>query len=264
MNDTDWAELLTAWVMWLHAAHLSPETLRTYMSIARRVTLLAPAPGAVTPEMLAGFVAAAAKPNSAATRRIVARQLFRFAAYTGRIPSDPAFGLPRVHRPIGVPRPASDVDLAAADRSDPRIDLMIALGSRLGLRCMEIAAVHSDDLEQGAGGWLLRVQGKGSKTRLIPCPNDVAARIHEVYGFAFPSHRGEHLTARTVSRMLSAALPGALTGHTLRHRYGTRAYQLGGRDIRAVQQLLGHASVSTTQVYTGVEDDALWRAALAA
>lgn len=264
MNGTGWTELLSAWLVWLHAAHLSPETIRTYTRIARRLSTLAATPDLITAEILAGFVSAAAKPNSAATRRIVARQLFRFAAQTHRVPSDPAFGLPRVKRPIGVPRPASDFDIASADRTDPRVDLMLQLGSRMGLRCMEIAAVHSGHLERGTSGWLLRVLGKGTKTRLVPCPDDLAARITAAGGFLFPSRRGDHLAPRTVTRMLSAALPGNLTGHTLRHRYGTRAYQLGGRDIRAVQQLLGHASVSTTQIYTGVEDEALWKAALAA
>lgn len=62
---------------------------------------------------------------------------------------------------------------------------------------------------------------------------------------------------------MSELLPGRWTAHTLRHRFGTVTYA-ADHDIRAVQELLGHASVATTQIYTAVPDDAKRRAALAA
>lgn len=72
-----------------------------------------------------------------------------------------------------------------------------------------------------------------------------------------------HLSAGRVGELVSELLPDGWTTHTLRHRFASAAYR-ADRDIRAVQELLGHVSVATTQVYTAVPDDAKRRAALAA
>ncbi|WP_022899139.1 tyrosine-type recombinase/integrase, partial [Humibacter albus] len=79
----------------------------------------------------------------------------------------------------------------------------------------------------------------------------------------FPGRVDGHLSAAYVSKLISRALPEGVTAHPLRHRFASRAYA-AERDIRAVQELLGHASVATTQIYTAVPDAALRRAALAA
>lgn len=75
-------------------------------------------------------------------------------------------------------------------------------------------------------------------------------------GWLFPNGLGGHLTPGHVGRLASAALPDGWTLHTCRHRAGTDWYSVA-RDIRAVQELLGHASVATTQLYTQIQDDAL-------
>lgn len=140
---------------------------------------------------------------------------------------------------------------------------MLQLAASAGLRCREIALVHSDDLVRDLAGWSLIVHGKGDRTRHVPLTEDLALELRTYEGWVFPGQIDGHLSAAYVSKLLSRVLPGA-TAHQLRHRFATRAYQLGGRDIRAVQELLGHASVATTQIYTGVDQDSLRRAALAA
>jgi site-specific recombinase XerD len=133
-----------------------------------------------------------------------------------------------------------------------------------GLRCREIAVVHSQHVGRGPRGYFLRVEGKGDKIRHVPIPEDLARDTLAVGGYVFHGRVDGHLSAHYVSKVISRALPASVTAHMLRHRFGTRAYQLGGRDIRAVQELMGHASVATTQGYTQVEAEALWTAALAA
>jgi site-specific recombinase XerD len=97
----------------------------------------------------------------------------------------------------------------------------------------------------------------------VPLPDDLAEELLNYDGYIFSGQIDGHLSAAYVSKLMSRELDGA-TGHQLRHRYATRAYQLGGNDIRAVQELLGHASVATTQIYTAVQPESLRRTALAA
>ena len=198
------------------------------------------------------------------TFRSTMREFYRWAVDDERTDRNPADRLPRVRVAAGTPRPAPDASLdAALNGADARTRLMIELAAYAGLRCREIALVHSDDLSREITGWTLLVHGKGDRLRRVPIPDPLAAEIRNANGWLFPGQIDGHLSAAHVSKLMSRALPGA-TAHQLRHRFATRAYQLGGRDIRAVQELLGHASVATTQIYTGVESDALRRAALAA
>lgn len=141
---------------------------------------------------------------------------------------------------------------------------MLELALNAGLRCCEICKVHSRDVFADLVGWSLVVRGKGKRQRIVPLSDDLARRLRDVDGYAFEGQIDGHLSAGYVSKLISAALPPGVTAHPLRHRYATRAYELGGRDIRAVQDLLGHAYVSTTQIYTAVSDEAKRRAALAA
>lgn len=204
-------------------------------------------------------------PSTVKSFRSTVREFYTWAVLEERTTHNPADRLPRVRVPSGVPRPAADEALQnALNTSDERTGLMIRLAAYAGLRCREIALVHSEDVTNSSGAWTLLVHGKGERKRHVPLPADLGAHIRSAAdGWLFPGQQSGHLSAQHVSKLISRAMPGA-TAHQLRHRYATRAYQLGGRDIRAVQELLGHASVSTTQVYTGVEGDALRRAAAAA
>uniref|UniRef100_UPI00351F023A tyrosine-type recombinase/integrase n=1 Tax=Microcella sp. TaxID=1913979 RepID=UPI00351F023A len=202
-------------------------------------------------------------PATVKTFRSTMREFYRWAESEELTDRNPAARLPRVRTRPGRPRPAADEALdAALERSDPRTQLMLRLAANLGLRCREIARVHSSDLEHDGIGWTLYVHGKGDRTRRVPLPDELALRLIEHGGWIFPGQEDGHLSAAYVSKLISKALPGA-TAHQLRHRFATLAYQRGGRDIRAVQELLGHASIATTQVYTGVEFSALRRAASA-
>lgn len=197
--------------------------------------------------------------------RSTMREFYRWAILHDHTTLNPAERLPRVHVPIGVPRPADDdaLDDALAN-ADKRTALMIRLAAYAGLRCREIAVVHSSDVVRDLIGWSLRVHGKGHRERYVPLPDDLALDLLACGdGFVFPGQEDGHLSAAYVSKLISRVLPGA-TAHQLRHRFATRAYQRGGRDILAVKELLGHASVSTTQVYTAVHPDSLRQAALAA
>lgn len=157
--------------------------------------------------------------------------------------------------------------------TDPRTKIMLRLAAELGLRRAEVAAVHAQHLEDEDSGPILRVKGKGGKIRRIPVSDDLAniiedgARSYDPHsprgGFLFPGRIDGHLSPRYVGELCAEAMPGVWTMHTLRHRFATRAYR-GTRNLRAVQELLGHSSVATTQRYTAVDEDELRAAMMAA
>lgn len=144
---------------------------------------------------------------------------------------------------------------------------MIALGATAGLRRAEITRVRGDDVHPAIGGPVLEVRGKGDKVRAVPITDELAAMIATEApdgGWCFPSpERNGPLTPAHVGKLIARTLPGAWTTHTLRHRFASAAYA-ADRDIRAVQELLGHASVSTTQIYTAIPAEAARRAVASA
>jgi integrase/recombinase XerC len=143
-----------------------------------------------------------------------------------------------------------------------------------GLRISEALGLKRSDAPGGGGTSSFRVRGKGGKLRLVPvlpqvvraieeyialCPHDLA-----VEGSLFVGARGGPLSPRVVqlamARMRGAlGLPETATPHALRHSFATHLLARGG-DLRAVQELLGHASLSTTQIYTAVDTQRLLEA----
>lgn len=203
-------------------------------------------------------------PSTTKTFRSTMRGFYGWAKLTHHVRKNPAKHMPVVRVPQGTPRPAPDavVFRAFAD-ADDRLRLMLRLASEIGMRCREIALTHRDDLERDATGWTMIVHGKGAKDRRLPVSDNLAEEIAGHDGWVFPGQTDGHLSAAYVSKLISRHMRGA-TAHQLRHRFATRAYQNGGHDIRAVQQLLGHASVATTQIYVAPERDALRRVMSAA
>jgi len=140
-----------------------------------------------------------------------------------------------------------------------------------GIRLSELVMLDVHDLNPGEG--LVRVQGKGRKERIVPIGSKALAAVeaylaavpfrtyHEEHRPLFLNRSGKRLNGRTVARTVARAASGLpkaprITPHALRHSYATHLLE-GGADLRAIQELLGHAQLSTTQRYTHVTMDKL-------
>ena len=250
---------LDAYTAHLRAAGMSSGTIRLKRAhVERCLSWLRMSPSEVTLADLTGYMAA--HEWAAETRKSMRSSLRGFFAWledNGRITDDPARKLPTVSVPQGVPHPTPTtvVDEALAS-ADPRALLMLDLARLAGLRRAEVAGLHTDDLV----GDTLVVTGKGGKTREIPAhPAIVESLAALPRGYVFPGKDHGHLSPDRVGRIMASVLPGEWTAHSLRHRFATRAYA-AERDLIAVQQMLGHSSLATTQRYTKAPDDAKRRA----
>ncbi|MCC8930839.1 tyrosine-type recombinase/integrase [Rhodococcus sp. I2R] len=174
---------------------------------------------------------------------------------------NPMVKLGTVKQPKRKPRPVADTHLIALLKTNMhhRTRVMILLATLAGLRCIEIAKFRGEDMDLPRGRML--VLGKGGDEKWVPLHPILAATAETmpVRGWWFPSNRtrpGQHVTRKSVSQSISdvfrrANLPGS--AHPLRHWYGTTLLE-GGADIRVVQELMRHGSVTSTQQYTGVTD----------
>ena len=217
-----------------------------------------------------------------ARRAAAARTFLRWATRTGRIPVDPSLRLtaPRRARTLpGVLRAGEmsqvlDVAATRADDGDPvtaRDRAMLELLYASGVRVGELVGCDVDDLDLATG--VVRVLGKGDKERVVPFGVPAAAALRDWLrvrpqlvgprsGAAlFLGRRGARVDPRTVREVVHHLLrhvPGApdLGPHGLRHTAATHLLE-GGADLRVVQELLGHASLATTQIYTHVTGERL-------
>lgn len=265
---TIWGHEVGKWRTWLLAAGRSPETVRLRCRHIRHIALdLDRGPWDTTTQDLVDWLAAQEwRPATRRSYLASVRSFYDWAVRTHRCEASPVDALPAAPPDRGVARPAPDDAVAEAIRNaDERTRLMITIAVQTGMRRGEIARLRPDHVEHGPAGWTLRVIGKGGHQRVIPLPDQLARRLRRIDDvFAFPSPAGGHLTAAHVGKLISRVLPDGVTTHMLRHRYATRAYLLGGRDLTAVQQLLGHADVRTTTRYVAVDEVAMRAAALAA
>ena len=224
---------------------------------------------------------------SAARSLVAVRALHRFAAREGWTSHDPALEVKPPAPPRRLPKaiPVDDVvrllEAAGFDQT-PRavrdralLELLYATGARIS----EVIGLAVDDVDLSAG--LVKLRGKGSKERIVPVgrparealdaylvrarPGFVAARpassTARVPHALFLNARGGALSRQSAWTVIRAAADKAglradISPHTLRHSFATHLLD-GGADIRVVQELLGHASVTTTQVYTLVTVDKL-------
>jgi integrase/recombinase XerD len=219
--------------------------------------------------------------SSTVARKVAAvKSFFNFLVEQGQLKKNPANELdsPKVekHRPAAIPPEEIDRLLAAPQGKSPTAYRDRALLESLyatGLRVSELVALDVSDVDIDAG--TVRCTGKGAKQRILPV-YDRALRVIDDYitlgrpalvrnnpeeQALFLNRRGKRLTRqglwliikRYVDRM---GIQGHVTPHTLRHSFATHMLR-GGAGLREVQQMLGHANISTTQVYTQVSNDHL-------
>lgn len=242
---------------WLIASGFSDRTVEARLAGARHLLVLAGSddPYAITPADVLRLVSAVAAGQSKATYYYHASTLARFLAAMGE-PAGFLNGVPvpRVLRgtPRPLPWPTVVAALAAAGR-DPR--MMIILAAFAGLRVSEIARVRGDDLSGGN----LYVFGKGGTGEMVPAHPVLldAAQDFTTHDWWFPGGvSGAPLTRTTVWRRMTGALRVVGchgTPHQLRHSFGTELLETGA-DLRTVQELLRHRHLSSTQIYTRVND----------
>ncbi len=257
----------------------SPHTLRAYgREVSALVARLDPRPpeSATLADLRAHLGQGASSPASLQQRIGAIRTFYRWLVREGLLTESPADRLatPRVKRPL--PR-VLEVDEASAIVVEPAGEgwrrtrnvalLEVAYGA--GLRVSEVAAIDVTDVDPLGG--LVRVRsGKGRKARVVPLGpvalDAVRAWLAEgavADGPLFRNVRGGRLTTRGIYDIVRAAgVNNDLAGvhpHALRHSFATHLLA-NGADIRSIQEMLGHASLSTTQRYTQVELDQLRRA----
>lgn len=228
--------------------------------MTRAARAIADPPAAVTTDQLLAFLAHPSwAPETRRSYRASLRAYFRWFLAAGHRADDPAAALPAVRVPRGMPRPAPEQIIAEATRvATPRVALMLELASRMALRRAEIAGLRREHLEPDLWGQTLVVHGKGGKVRRLPLPADLAATVLAMpAGPLFPNpNTGRPLTPAHVGKLVSHALLEGWTCHTLRHRAASVAYD-ATKDLRAVQEFLGHAKPETTAIYTAVRPSAL-------
>ena len=212
--------------------------------------------------------------SSAARTLVAVRGLHRFLALEGVLDTDPARRVSPPRTPARLPKaiPVEDVErlLEAASVGDTPASLrdraLLELLYGTGARISEAVGLDVDDVEREDG--VVRLRGKGGKERIVPMGSYATAALSAwlVRGrpvlatrgagtpALFLNTRGSRLSRQSAWSVLRtcaerAAVEGHLSPHTLRHSFATHLLE-GGADVRVVQELLGHASVTTTQVYT--------------
>ena len=263
-----WAGILNRWATQLTSEACSPQTIATRLDHMRRISrAMGCQPDQVTADQLISWCGDQTWARE--TRRSVytsARKFWRWFISTpaGSGVVSPADSLPHVRATDPAPRPAPAVVIQTGlIDADPRTALILRCAVDAGMRRGEIAQIHARDLTRDLTGWSITVHGKGQRERTIPLPDDLATDLRQACktggGWAFPGRIGGHLSARRVGELATDVLPGIWTLHTLRHAYATRLHD-ATHDLIAVQQLLGHASVATTQRYVATDRDRLRRA----
>lgn len=187
-----------------------------------------------------------------------AREFYRWAAREGLRADDPTIRIPMPRAPRRLPRPMSEADFERAlDKADPRTAAVLALAGYAGLRSMEIGMLDWSEIDLSGDPPKVRiVDGKGGLGRVVPIGTTLAEVLKRL-----PSHRGPVIPRGDGNRGYNPAwgishlgnrylhdigIPETL--HQLRHRFATAAYR-ADNDLRAVQDLLGHASPTTTSMY---------------
>jgi integrase/recombinase XerD len=272
--------------LWLERG-LSANTLGGYQTDLRQVAAWLAARGSSLlradrgdlQDYLADLVNAGMRPRTSARRLSSLRQFYRWALRESLLERDPTalIDAPRLGRPLPKSLSESEVEalLQAPDPDTPegeRDRCMLELLYATGLRVSELVGLGSDQISLSQG--LVKVMGKGSKERLVPLGEEALDWVRRFAGSGrpallgerpcnafFPTRRGAGMTRqafwyRIKKYAAQAGIRVPLSPHTLRHAFATHLLNHGA-DLRVVQLLLGHSSLSTTQIYTHVARERL-------
>jgi integrase/recombinase XerC/integrase/recombinase XerD len=290
-----WGAHLTAFDSHLKARGMAEKTRTAYGIDMGQLAEWAAAqeltPFDLTPRMLrryAGVISERGLSKASVARKIASiRAFYRHLVQRGLLEANPADlvatpkkdqYLPRVLKPAEAAGVLDAIPAGSPLELRDRAMFEVAYGS--GLRAEELVNLDLTDLDPDSEE--LRVTGKGSKTRVVPAGEPVwravqryldrarpklagaATDVRRAEPALFLSKSGRRLSTSDVRRRLRVSTQRAGTGagvtpHTLRHSFATHLLE-GGADLRAIQELLGHASISTTQTYTRIESSRLRRA----
>jgi integrase/recombinase XerC len=281
------AEALLAEYLAMLAAerNRSAYTLRNYAAdlhpyfafLAEKGVDVASADRHVVRAYLASLMDAKVAPASIARKLSTLRSFYRYLAQTGRLEANPCEGMRGPKRERRLPSFLSEEEVSALVvapegdrpqglRNRALLELLYAAGVRVG----EVFNLNVDDLELSPDGGLLRVRGKGNKQRVTLVGRPAARAIGRYLRQGRPrlatgpqealflNRDGERLSMRAIQTIVrKAALASGLDKrahpHLLRHTFATHMLD-GGADLRVVQELMGHASANTTQVYLHVTE----------
>lgn len=223
---------------------------------------------------------------STARRLAAVRMLHSYLVEEGVRPTSPASGIEGVRVPVGVPKPLSTDEVEAflqavsgddsiARRDRALLEFLYATGARISEAC----DLNLDDLDMSAR--VVRLFGKGSKERVVPFGRVAEEHLRAYLGTGgrrelepeqwarqsdrdavFLTNRGRRLNRQKAWNIVrdagrSAGISRELSPHVLRHSCATHMLEHGA-DLRIVQEMLGHATISTTQIYTKVSQERLW------
>ncbi len=241
-------------------------------------------------ETLVSFVgerkASDAATSSIARQLAAIRMLHRYLTIEGHRPDDPTANLEGVKVPSGIPKPLTETQVTSLldavvghEPIDHRDRALLELLYATGARISEAVGLSIGDLD--IDGRLVRLYGKGSKERIVPFGTSAAGALDDWFSprgrarlvpgrwqrrddaeAVFLNTRGGRLTRQAAWLVVKkygrrAGLADSLSPHVLRHSCATHLLDHGA-DLRVVQEILGHVSISTTQVYTRVSQERLW------
>lgn len=284
-------EPIRAFIGFLRAEQrASPETLRNYASdlrqlhrflLSRRLVSSPIDPNSLSSDAVRAYLQwldqKGNKPSSLARKLAAVRSFYRYLSRRGMVNGNPVDGMRTPKQPKLLPRVLTKDDADAlmtfpagltvwSLRDRALLETLYSTGARVG----ELVALDIGDVRELEG--LVRLQGKGRKERIVPI-GELALDAIRRYRLSLPlqsagvppralfcNQRGGRLTSRSVARVVnrysSRLAGGAVSPHALRHSFATHLLDEGA-DLRSIQEMLGHASLRTTQRYTHVATDQL-------
>jgi integrase/recombinase XerC len=268
-----------------HEKNVSPHTERSYLSDLDQffdflgTTDLAAADHQLLRQFVAHLMKLDVRKTSIARKLSTLRTFFKYLNRQGILPSNPArlIATPRREKRLPSVLTADDAQrlMEAPRRNNSEVHNAVLRDHAVletlystGIRASELIGMNHDDIDPHDR--LIRIRGKGRKERVVPVGQKaldaISAYVRSKPASTEPSAvfsgpSGKRLTARTVQRILEnyrkkLGLAQKASPHTLRHSFATHMLE-SGADLRAIQELLGHASLSTTQRYTHLNLDSL-------